>query len=74
MALRPVARGLITAAVYLLALAVIAVAVFFAVMVFAGPHSGLLPDWLETAVLILGWLIVLVLPVWIAVMCWRRLG
>ena len=74
MALRPVARGLITAAVYLLALAVIAVAVFFAVMVFAGPHSGLLPDGLGAAVLILGWLIVLVLPVWIAVMCWRRLG
>lgn len=72
--MRPVTRGLITAVVYLGVLAVIVVAAFFAVMVLAGPHSGLLPGWMEPVVLIIGWLIVLVIPAWVAFLVWRKLG
>lgn len=68
-----VTRGLITAVVYLLALGVIAASMFFAVMVFAGPHAGLLPSWLEPVVLIIGWLVVLVVPAWLASRVWLRL-
>jgi hypothetical protein len=49
--------------------------VSFVVVIFlAGPHSGLLPQWLEVGVIGLGWMAVLVLPFLTARKVWRRLG
>jgi len=61
--------GVITYAVSLVAVAALA---FLVVIVLAGPHSGLMPGWLEAVVLVLGWLTVLVAPVWITRTVWRR--
>lgn len=67
-------RILLTGLAYIVSLALVAVAAFFAVILLAGPHSGLLPEWLKTVVLALGWLAVLVLPVVLARMAWRRMA
>lgn len=67
-------RLLLTALAYILALAVVALISFFAVIVLAGPHAGLLPPPLEVVVLIAGWLTVLVLPLLAARALWRWLG
>ncbi len=63
---------LITLATYLVALVVVAIVAFFVVIFLAGPRADLLPHTLEVVVLILGWLSVLVLPVWVAWMVWRK--
>jgi hypothetical protein len=63
-----------TAVAYIVSLAVTAAVSFFAVLVLAGPHAGLLPSWLEPAVLGIGWLVVLVVPVIVARVAWRRIG
>ena len=65
-------RVLATAIVYLLSLVLIAVSAFFVAIVLAGPHSDLLPGWLGAIVLGIGWLLVLLLPAWIACWVWRR--
>ena len=65
-------RILAAVAANLATLAVVAVAGFFAILILAGPHGGLLPDAFEKPVLLLGWLAVLVLPVWVAKSVWRR--
>lgn len=65
-------RLLLTIGAYLGALAIVAAAAFFAVIVLAGPHGGLLPRALEGAVLVVGWLAVLVVPAWVAWTVWRR--
>lgn len=65
-------RILSTLFAYLIALAVVAAVAFFVVMFLAGPHSGLLPAWLESVVLIQGWLAVVVLPVLAARWAWKR--
>lgn len=67
-------RWLLALLVYLAALAVVAVATFFVVIVLAGPHAGLLPHWAEVIVLVLGWLAVLVLPALAARKFWCRHG
>jgi hypothetical protein len=67
-------RGLIAAAVSLVALALIGVIAFFVVLVLAGPHSDLLPDALAPLVIGLGWLALLLLPAWFARRIWRALG
>lgn len=61
-----------TALAYVVSLAVVVVLAFFTVLVLAGPHAGLLPSWLEPVVLAIGWLAVLVLPVLVARLVWRR--
>ncbi len=67
-------RIMLTAIMYLLSLAVVAVTAFFVVIILAGPHAGLLPRFLEAIVLGLGWLAVLILPVLASFQVWRRLG
>jgi hypothetical protein len=57
---------------WLAALAVIAPICFLLVIVLAGPHSSLLPGWLQPLVLLLGWIAVIVAPLWIARAVWRR--
>lgn len=59
-------------ATYVVALVLVAVVAFFAVIFLAGPHGGVLPKAFEMVVLILGWLAVLVLPIWAAWVVWRR--
>lgn len=63
----------LTAIVYAASLALVAASAFFVVIVLAGPHSGLLPEWLEAVVLGLGWLAVLILPALMARSAWRRM-
>ena len=63
-----------TAIVYIVSLAVVAIVSFFTVLVLAGPHAGILPSWLEAVILAIGWLAVLVLPVLVARLAWRRYG
>jgi hypothetical protein len=52
--------------------AVLAPVCFFGVIFLAGPHSSLLPAWLQSVVLLLGWLVVVVAPFLIARAVWRR--
>lgn len=66
-------RILLTIVVYIASLAFVAAVSFFAVIFLAGPHAGLLPNWLEAVVLILGWLAVIVVPLLSARYAWRRL-
>ena len=65
-------RYLVTLLAFLAALAVTAVAMFLAVIFLVGPHGGVLPSWLETATLALGWVVVLVIPLLVARRTWRR--
>jgi hypothetical protein len=65
-------RIVATILTYLLALVVVACVAFVVVIVLAGPHSGLLPFWLEGVVGAAGWLAVLVVPALLARKVWRR--
>ncbi len=48
-------RTLIVIFSYLIALSFIAIVTFVVVWFFAGPHAGILPSWLESALLAFGW-------------------
>lgn len=65
-------RIIATIVTYLLSLVVIGALTIFIVLVVAGPHSGLLPHWLESVVLGLGWLVILMAPAFVARKVWRR--
>lgn len=67
-------RILLTGAVFLATFAVTLPAAFVAVMVLAGPHSSMLPSFLQPAVLVLGWAAVILLPAAAAVWMWKRPG
>ena len=56
---------------WLVAATILGPVMFFLVLVLAGPHSSLLPSSLQPAVLVLGWLTFLVVPLWIAGRVWR---
>lgn len=45
--------------------------VFFGVLVLAGPHGGLLPEVLAPWVLGAGWLLLLLVPVWVGLRVWK---
>jgi hypothetical protein len=57
----------------LVAAAVLAPVCFFAALILAGPHSSLLPSFIQPVVLVVGWIIFLATPMWIASRVWRRL-
>lgn len=63
---------LLTAIAYLVSVAVLAPALFLIVVVLAGPHSSILPASAQPAVVIGGWLTLLVAPIAIARRVWRR--
>lgn len=65
-------RLLLTAAAFLVALVLTAVAAFFLVLFLAGPHGGILPASFETPVLVAGWVLVLVVPAWCGRRAWTR--
>lgn len=58
-------RALFALLCYAIALCLVAPVVFFAVLVLAGPH-GMLPSWLSPVVVVIGWLVVIILPLWLA--------
>jgi hypothetical protein len=67
-------RLLISGATYLVTLATVAAIAFCLVILLAGPHGGMLPHALGGVVLILGYALVLLLPLFAACAMWRRLG
>ena len=69
---RPLLKLLSILLVYLVTLAAVVAVTFALVLLLAGPHTGLLPAWLEAVILALGWLVVLFLPIYISWKIWRR--
>lgn len=67
-------RAALTGLGYAIALLIVAALTLLLVLVLAGPHAGLLPQPLEIAVVVLGWLGVLIVPAWFARWLWKRLG
>lgn len=67
-------RAFLTALTYITSLLVVGGLMFVIVLVVAGPHSGLLPRWLERVVLALGWIAVFLLPMLPTYRVWRRLA
>ena len=65
-------RILLVIATYCGTLAVVSVIAFFAVILLAGPHGGLLPRAYASFVLIVGCIAVITLPLWAAWTVWRR--
>jgi hypothetical protein len=61
-----------TIATYLVALAVTAAVTLFAVLFLAGPHGGALPSSLHSATLVVGWLVVIIVPILAGRWAWRR--
>ena len=45
---------------------------FFLAVLLAGPHSSMLPSFLQPAVVVLAWLTLLIAPLWVARRVWRR--
>ena len=67
-------RFVIVALAYIASLLLTAVVAFFAVIFVAGPHSDVLPGWLQTPALLLGCALVIAVPVLIARRVWRALS
>lgn len=67
-------RILLTALAFLLSLAVVVPAMFFAALVLAGPHADVLPSWLSPVALVAAWVAAIGLPAWLARLAWRRLA
>ncbi len=65
-------RILLTLLGFAVSLVLTAGAVFFLVIVVAGPHSGILPSSLEAVTLALGWVCVLLVPFFVARRIWHR--
>ncbi|MBL8514430.1 MAG: hypothetical protein JNJ55_10600, partial [Betaproteobacteria bacterium] len=51
-----------------------ATAAIFGVLLFAGPHSDIVPESMKWLVLFAGWVCVLLLPALAARKVWKRLG
>ena len=60
------------AVAWLLATVVVLPIVAFGVIALAGPHGGILPSFLHRVVLVLGWLLVLGAPAFVARAVWIR--
>jgi hypothetical protein len=67
-----VVRWILSLLAWLISLVLLAPVCFFAVIALAGPHGGVLPPSVQPLVLILGWAIVLVVPILIARAVRRR--
>jgi hypothetical protein len=55
-----------TIVAYVLSLCIVAPVVFLIVLLLAGPHAGLLPEFFKAIILVAGWVSVLLLPSWVA--------
>jgi hypothetical protein len=67
-------RVALTVLAVVLSLCVTAVVMFFAVLILAGPHGSTVPSALQPAVLVVGWLVVVAVPLAVARWVWRRLA
>jgi hypothetical protein len=67
-------RWLLTVLAWTVSFAVLAPACFIGVMVLAGPHSSVLPAFLQPVVLVVGWVVILAAPMLIARTVWCRSG
>ena len=66
-------KAFITAMASLFSLIVIAGVAAVCVLFLAGPHSDILPSWLQVVVIILGWIAVIGVPIAVGAFTWRRL-
>ena len=66
-------RFILASLAFLATLAVMAFVAFFSVMYLTGPHGGVLPSSLQTAALVVGWLLVAIVPIVVARWVWQRL-
>ncbi|MFQ5993485.1 MAG: hypothetical protein ACE5K1_00205 [Acidiferrobacterales bacterium] len=64
---------LLVAVGYLVTLIITVIVGTFVVLVLAGPHGGMLPDYLQPVVLISAWIAVIVVPIWAAYRIHREL-
>jgi hypothetical protein len=69
---QPMMRWILAIVAWLVTVAVLAPAIFFAVILLAGPHSSMLPSVLQSVVVITGWIVFLAGPVWVARIVWSR--
>ncbi|MDF3031862.1 MAG: hypothetical protein K0R03_2420 [Moraxellaceae bacterium] len=67
-------KWLIALGVYIVGVTLTGLTSLFVVLLLAGPHSDLLPDSMEIAVIMLGWMFVLVVPALAARSALRRYG
>ena len=65
-------RGLWTLVAWLAATAILVPVCFFAAIVVAGPHSSVVPSFIQPAALLLAWVVVLGGPILVARVVWRR--
>lgn len=63
---------MLTAIAWLVATAILVPVCFFAAIVLAGPHSSVLPSFIQPAVVLLAWVAVLAGPILIARVVWRH--
>lgn len=65
----------IAAVVFVVAVVALAIPLFFATMILAGPHSDLLPSFLRPIAALAAWVALVALPAWIATRVYRsRIG
>lgn len=67
-------RWFLTILAWVIATAVLAPVCFFGALVLAGPHSSLLPSFLQPLALALAWGALLLVPIVVARVTWMRLG
>ncbi len=68
------ARLAIAFITWLLLAAILATVLFILLWVVAGPHSGMLPQPLQVALWIAGYAVILIVPLVVAVLVYRRLA
>jgi hypothetical protein len=66
-------RWFFTLLAWFLSSVVLAPVCFFATIFLAGPHSSVLPTFLQPLALLAGLAVVLAVPIWIARAVWRRM-
>ena len=66
-------RILLALVAYVVSVAILAPLLFFVVVILAGPHSSMLPSRVQPAVVVLGWLMLVIVPILIARAVWRRI-
>lgn len=59
-------RWILSLAVFFVATLLCVPIAFFAVLYFAGPHAGLVPEWVEKIILLAGWLFTITVPIYLA--------
>jgi len=65
-------RWVLTFLGWFISVGLLAPVCFSAVIGLAGPHGGILPSYLQPFVLVVGWALLLIVPVCVARAVWRR--